>query len=98
MKHTGTRVALLIGGIVLIQTSFVARSETATGGAPVAQARTDGGADAIRPFHVNVPDEALADLKRRIVATRWPGNELVKDRSQGVQLATLRELARYWST
>jgi len=98
MKHTGTRVALLIGGIFVIQTSFVARSETATGGARAAQARTDGGGDAIRPFRVHFPDEALADLKRRIAATRWPSNELVKDRSQGVQLATLRELARYWST
>jgi pimeloyl-ACP methyl ester carboxylesterase len=55
-------------------------------------------ADAIRPFRVHFPDEALADLKRRIAATRWPTKELVKDRSQGVQLATLRELARYWST
>ena len=55
-------------------------------------------ADAIRPFRAHFPDEALADLKRRIAATRWPTRELVKDRSQGVQLATLRELARYWST
>jgi pimeloyl-ACP methyl ester carboxylesterase len=98
MKRIWTRVALLIGGIVMTQTSLVARSETATGGAPAAQAKTDGGADAIRPFHVHFPDEAVADLKRRIAATRWPTKELVKDRSQGVQLATLRELARYWST
>ena len=82
----------------MTQTSLVATSETAIGGAPAAQAKADGGADAIRPFRVHFPDEALADLKRRIAATRWPSNELVKDRSQGVQLATLRELARYWST
>jgi pimeloyl-ACP methyl ester carboxylesterase len=53
---------------------------------------------AIRPFRVNVPEEELTDLRRRIQGTRWPGRELVTDRSQGVQLATLRELARYWST
>src|SRR5439155_7255310 len=52
----------------------------------------------IRPFHVDIPDEKLADLRRRIAATRWPSSELVTDASQGVQLATMRELARYWQT
>jgi pimeloyl-ACP methyl ester carboxylesterase len=52
----------------------------------------------IRPFHVDIPDEALDDLRRRIAAVRWPSRELVDDRSQGVQLATLQELARYWAT
>ena len=52
----------------------------------------------IRPFHVDVPDEELAELTRRISATRWPSEELVVDRSQGVQLATLQALARYWAT
>jgi len=52
--------------------------------------------DAIRPFHINVPDEALVDLRRRIRATRWPERETVADESQGVQLATIQELARYW--
>ena len=52
----------------------------------------------IRPFRVDVPDEAIADLRRRIAATRWPSRELVADRSQGVQLATITELARYWAT
>jgi pimeloyl-ACP methyl ester carboxylesterase len=51
----------------------------------------------IRPFRVEVPDEAIAELRRRIAATRWPTKELVKDRSQGVQLATIQELARYWT-
>ncbi len=53
---------------------------------------------AIRPFHVEIPEEELDDLRRRIAATRWPSKELVADRSQGVQLATLQELARYWAT
>jgi pimeloyl-ACP methyl ester carboxylesterase len=52
----------------------------------------------IRPFRVETSDEAIADLRRRIAATRWPSRELVADRSQGVQLATLQELARYWTT
>src|SRR4051794_1456139 len=49
-----------------------------------------------RPFKVNFPDEALADLRRRIAATKWPTRELVTDASQGVQLATMRKLANYW--
>jgi pimeloyl-ACP methyl ester carboxylesterase len=52
----------------------------------------------IRPFQVEIPEEELAELGRRIKATRWPSKELVADRSQGVQLATLQELARYWTT
>ena len=51
----------------------------------------------VRPFRVEMPEEAIADLRRRIVATHWPHKELVADQSQGVQLATLQELARYWA-
>jgi len=46
----------------------------------------------IRPFEVHVPDEQLADLQRRVAATRWPGKELVADQAQGVQLATVEHL------
>lgn len=53
---------------------------------------------AIRPFQVDIPDEAIADLHRRIAVTRWPDKELVTDQSQGVQLATIQELAHYWAT
>jgi pimeloyl-ACP methyl ester carboxylesterase len=52
----------------------------------------------VRPFQVEIPEEELAELRRRIEATRWPSKELVADRSQGVQLATLQALARYWTT
>jgi pimeloyl-ACP methyl ester carboxylesterase len=52
----------------------------------------------VRSFHVEIPDEKLADLRRRIGETRWPSKELVEDRSQGVQLATLQALAHYWTT
>ena len=58
-------------------------SETATG---------------VRPFQVEIPEEQLAELRRRIEATRWPSRELAEDRSQGVQLATMQALARYWTT
>jgi pimeloyl-ACP methyl ester carboxylesterase len=54
--------------------------------------------DTIRPFRVNVPDEALVDLRRRIAATRWPERENVNDFSQGVQLAKIQPLVRYWGT
>ncbi|SDX52304.1 Lysophospholipase, alpha-beta hydrolase superfamily [Geodermatophilus africanus] len=53
---------------------------------------------AIRPFRVECPEEALDDLRRRLAATRWPSRELVHDRSQGVQLATMQALARYWAS
>ena len=52
----------------------------------------------VRPFDVDIPEERIDDLRRRIAATRWPTKELVKDRSQGVQLEALQELARYWVT
>src|SRR3979409_409621 len=56
-------------------------------------------ATAIRPFQVvNVPDAELTELRRRINATRWPERETVTDASQGVQLETMQELARYWAT
>jgi len=54
--------------------------------------------NAIRPFHVNVPQEELAELRRRINVTKWPERELVADATQGVQLATVQALARYWGT
>ena len=56
--------------------------------------RTDG--DTIRPFHAQVPEDALIDLRRRIAATRWPDQETVADNSQGAQLTKLQELMRYW--
>jgi pimeloyl-ACP methyl ester carboxylesterase len=52
----------------------------------------------IRPFHIEIAEEQIDDLRRRIAQTRWPTKELVADRSQGVQLRTLQELARYWAT
>jgi pimeloyl-ACP methyl ester carboxylesterase len=74
----------------------------ATAVIPVSAADASGGSasadspDAIRPFHVHVPEKALTDLRRRLAATQWPDKETVADESQGVQLATMKELVRYW--
>ena len=54
--------------------------------------------DTIRPFRAEIPEEAVADLRRRIAATRWPDKETVADQSQGAQLDKLQALVRYWGT
>jgi pimeloyl-ACP methyl ester carboxylesterase len=71
---------------------------TAIDGASATPTAAETNDTAIRPFRVNVPGAALADLRKRLLATRWPDQETVSDRSQGVQLAKLQELVRYWST
>jgi hypothetical protein len=63
------------------------------------QAQTAPAADgSIRPFHFNVPEEQLVDLRRRIAATKWPERENVSDATQGVPLATMQKLAHYWAS
>jgi len=84
-----------IGAISLLPIHFVAaRAQSKQARSPLATTK----ADAILPFRVKIRSEDLADLRRRLASARWPSKELVEDRSQGVQLATLRALARYWST
>ncbi len=73
------------------------RDEGARMTAPTGTTTAPTAHDEVRPFRVEVPEQQLTDLRRRIAATRWPGEELVRDRSQGVQLAMIRELARYWA-
>src|SRR5215468_3156004 len=88
----GLAVLLLVG-------SSYAQSGSPGAAKPVATAANPGApveSDAIRPFKVSFPDEALADLRRRIAATRWPERETVNDDSQGVRLSTTQALARYW--
>ncbi|WP_455854148.1 epoxide hydrolase family protein [Ensifer canadensis] len=97
----------LAGTIAIFLPAVVAHAETsspARSGIQVAQASVNGASDAqpavdetIRPFQFRAADEALADLKRRIVATKWPDQELVTDDTQGVRLATMRKLADYWA-
>src|SRR5215213_14784 len=64
--------------------------------APVARATPDD--ESIRPFHVSISENQLTELRRRIRETQWPEKETVTDQSQGVPLATMQELARYWAT
>src|ERR687888_1699448 len=78
------------------RTGLASRDESST--REVAMSTAVQTAIDVRPFHVDFPDEELADLRRRIEATRWPSAELVADRSQGVQLETLRALAHYWTS
>src|SRR6185437_374192 len=100
ISSSPTRRSLLAGSaatgaVSLLPIHFVAaRAQSKQGGSPFGTTK----ADAILPFRVNVRGEDLANLRRRLASTRWPTKELVEDRSQGVQLATLRALARYWST
>src|SRR6266576_3626081 len=85
--------ALAVGATQMGITGF-AEVQSGAGPAPV----TAGKSDSIRPFRVNFPDADLADLRRRILATRWPEREQVSDATQGVQLATMKALAGYWGT
>ena len=74
---------IIISGVIMTGTSLSTEAQTS---------------EAIRPFRVNVPENKLVDLKRRILATQWPEQELVKDETQGVQFATMQALAKYWAT
>jgi hypothetical protein len=78
--------------------SFLAAS-AAAGAAGVLSSGSPAATEdnAIRPFQIDVPEDALADLRRRIAATRWPDRETVTDESQGVPLAMIQELTRYWA-
>jgi pimeloyl-ACP methyl ester carboxylesterase len=87
ISSTLDRRGLLAGAAVVAAASLLPAAARA--------AAEDG---AIRPFRVNVPEKQLADLRRRINATRWPDKETVGDRSQGPQLANLQEIVRYWGT
>src|SRR5262249_38598540 len=77
--------------------AVLAASVVGVPSATVAAAAENNGT-AIRPFRVNVPEADLGELRRRVLATRWPEQETVTDHSQGVPLAMIRELARYWAT
>jgi len=85
-----------MGLMALPGTAHAAPTAAPAAAAPAAAAT--GAPDAIRPFRVAIPQEALVDLRRRIAATRWPARETVTDESQGVRLATMQQLARYWET
>ncbi|GAA1518903.1 epoxide hydrolase family protein [Kribbella lupini] len=89
-----TRRHVLQGGLAA---GLTVAASAALGQAP-ASAAPSTGPTGIRPFRVAIGRDQVADLRRRIAATRWPSRELVADRSQGVQLATAQALARYWAS
>src|SRR5829696_1519335 len=93
MSFLTTSVAVLLAttaaaaAVGLVPTPLAAQPATA---------RTATEDTAIRPFRVNIPEEALVELRRRIAATRWPDQETVADQSQGIQLAKIRPLVEHW--
>jgi pimeloyl-ACP methyl ester carboxylesterase len=101
MSNHNTPCCLLIHALSLtLCTSLpaIGRAQTATASRAGSAAPRFTETQAIRPFRFHASDQALTDLRRRIQATRWPEKETVTDQSQGVPLATMRELARYWAT
>jgi pimeloyl-ACP methyl ester carboxylesterase len=88
---------ILAAGTAAVSLAMTAATMPALAGNE-SETHSDQETNAIRPFHVHVSDEAIIDLRRRIAATRWPDKETVSDSSQGVQLARLQELVRYWGT
>ena len=97
-KATFTAAAALVVFIALVAPGQAETAPCAGAQAASAAPCPSAGEEAIRPFRVTFPEETLADLRRRIAATRWPEREIVTDASQGVQLATIQKLARYWQT
>ena len=99
---TAASVAVALA-VVVLASMLVRRAESTAYATNVAlatvavAAAAENNSSAIRPFRVSVPEAALVDLRRRIAATQWPERETVADASQGVQLATIQELARYWA-
>ncbi len=88
-KSTSILASTLVTGAIVMQ-GTLSDAQTGTASNPPS--------DEIRPFHVQVPQQKLDDLKRRIMEMRWPEQEIVKDETQGVQLATMQALAQYWAT
>src|SRR4051812_19402133 len=71
---------------------------TIPGSAQMSQVKNVQSTTAVRPFHFHASDEALADLRKRVQATKWPDQEIVSDESQGVRRSTMQKLAKYWAT
>src|SRR6478735_3615519 len=93
VRAAATTVAASQLGLLSLPRRLHAMTATLTDVIPTTDADSP-----IRPFHVNVSEADVADLRRRIKATRWPEPETVKDDTQGVQFATMQKLANYWAT
>lgn len=99
-KRSRLAAFALSGAIAILLPPLAAEAAGASsaGGTQIAVATKPAADEAIRPFQFHASDAALADLKQRVAATKWPDRELVKDGTQGVQLATMQKLAEYWAT
>jgi pimeloyl-ACP methyl ester carboxylesterase len=98
-RFCATAAATVVAGpLALFDRTFLGRPQLMTDVLHKPAARMRGENPDIRPFHVTFPDTDLAELRRRVRATRWPDRETVADASQGVQLATMQKLAAYWAT
>ncbi len=91
MKKTKRILATIIVASAFVMRGIIGTAQTGPSATPVAD-------ESIRPFQVHVPEAQLTDLRQRILATKWPERETVKDESQGVQLANMQALAHYWAT
>jgi pimeloyl-ACP methyl ester carboxylesterase len=91
MKKSKRILAIIIVASAFVMRGFISTAQSGPSVKPVMD-------ESIRPFHVHVPQSELDDLRRRILTTKWPDPEIVKDESQGVQLATMHALAHYWAT
>jgi len=89
-KHKSILAAAMVAVAPVLQ-GFPGDAQTAASLKP-------GTDESIRPFHIEVPEEKLADLKRRVQAAKWPEKETVNDETQGVQLGTMKKLAEYWAS
>ncbi len=96
IRHALHAVSAVSGAFALLL--LPAPSHAYAAPAPPAKQTAAAQDPEVRPFRVNIPQEALVDLRRRLTATRWPERETVSDDTQGVRLATMQELVRYWAT
>jgi len=97
-SRRGVWLAALLAASVICSATTIETAQAQQPAPLPSQLAAAPAGDAIRPFRVDVPDEQLVDLRRRIAATRWPDKETVTDRSQGNQLGKLQEIVRYWGT
>jgi pimeloyl-ACP methyl ester carboxylesterase len=91
MKKSKRVLAIIIVASTFLMHGMISSAQTGPAGQPTTDA-------SIRPFQIHIPEAQLTDLRQRILATKWPERETVKDESQGVQLATMQTLAHYWAT
>ncbi len=97
VHFSGRLIAVAVGSLMLVPAGYILPA-IASDTISATSAKTTSSDESIRPFHINVPQSQLDDFRKRISETRWPDKEIVDDASQGIQLAQVQELVRYWGT